>query len=66
MTAALIGPTGPTEEQFHLLRAKRDGWARTIARDVARGFMPDTFTRDTFLLLDGATKTAVAILKACR
>lgn len=67
MTApALIGPTGPTPEEFRTLRANRDGWARMIARDFARGFQPDAFTRDTFLLLDGAVKTAVQILKGCR
>ena len=66
MTAQAIGPAGPTPEQFTLMQAKRDGYARAIARDFVHGFEPDTFTRDTFALLDGATKTAAAVLKACR
>lgn len=63
---ALIGPTGPTMKQYHLMVDKRDSYARVIARFVVRGFEPDTDTRDTFALLDGAVKTAAAILKACR
>lgn len=67
MTApALIGPAGPTTKQFMLMQQKRDAYARVISRDVVRGFEPAADTRDTFALLDGATKTAVAILKACR
>lgn len=45
---------------------ERDAYARVISRDVVRGFEPSADTRDTFALLDGAVKTAVAILKACR
>ena len=67
MTApALIGPAAPTEEEYHELRLNRDAWARTIARDVVRGFTPDTFTRDTFAFLDGAMRTATPLLMACR
>lgn len=67
MTApALIGPVGPTPAEYAQMRANRDGWARVIARDFARGFTPDAFTRDTFALLDGAVKTAGLTLKACR
>lgn len=67
MTApALVGPAGPTTKQFMLMQQKRDAYARVISRDVVRGFEPDADTRDTFALLDGAVKTAVAILKACR
>lgn len=66
MSAAPIGPAGPTHEQFKLMQEKRDGYARVIARDFVRGFQPDADTRATFALLDGATKTAVAVLKACR
>lgn len=67
MTApALIGPVGPTRKQFALMQEKRDGYARVISRDVVRGFEPDADTRATFALLDGAVKTSVAILKACR
>lgn len=62
----LIGPSGPTEEEWHTLRSNRDAWARAIARDLVRGFEPDSLSRGTFALLDGAVKTAVAILKACR
>lgn len=65
MTAP-IGPAGPTPQQFTLMQQKRDSYARVIARDLVRGFEPDTPTRATFALLDGGTKTAVAILKACR
>lgn len=61
-----IGPAGPTRKQFTLMQEKRDGYARVIARDVVRGFEPDTDTRAIFALLDGAVKTAVAVLKACR
>lgn len=64
--AALIGPAVPTEHQFALMQQKRDAYARVIARDLVRGFEPDTDTRYTFALLDGAVKTAAAILKACR
>ena len=63
---APMGPSGPTREQFSLMQRKRDAYGRVIARDVVRGFQPDTVTRDTFALLDGAVKTAVAVLKACR
>lgn len=67
MTApAMIGPAAPTEHQFALMQRKRDAYARVISRDVVRGFEPAADTRDTFALLDGATKTAAAILKACR
>lgn len=62
----MIGPTGPTEEEFLDLRRNRDAWARQIARDLVRGWEPDTLTRDTFAHLDDAVKTAVAALKACR
>lgn len=62
----LIGPTGPDPKHYKLMREKRDGYARVIARYVVRGFEPDAVTRDRFALLDGATKTAVAILRACR
>jgi hypothetical protein len=62
----LIGPAGPTDDEYLTLRLNRDAWARVISREVVRGFMPDSFTRETFALLDGATKTATAILKACR
>lgn len=63
---ALIGPAGPTPKQFTLMQEKRDAYARVISRDVVRGFEPDADTRATFALLDGAVKTGVAILKACR
>ena len=67
MTApALIGPTGPTEEQFTLMQQKRDSYARVIARDIVRGFEPGADARGIFALLDGAVKTAVPALKACR
>lgn len=60
----LIGPVGPTTEEFAEMRSNRDGWARMIARDFTRGFEPDAFTRDTFVHLDGAVKTAVNAIKA--
>lgn len=63
---APIGPTGPTPDQFSLMQRKRDAYGRVIARDIVHGFQPDTVTRDTFALLDGAVKTAAAVLKACR
>lgn len=65
-TETLIGPVGPTRNRFDRMKDKRDAYARVIARDVVRGFEPDAETRATFALLDGAVKTAVAILKACR
>lgn len=61
-----IGPAGPTKEQFTLMQQKRDSYARVIARDVVRGFEPGADTRTIFALLDGAVKTAVPALKACR
>lgn len=66
MKAAMIGPAAPTPEQYMQMRQKRDAYARVISRDLVRGFEPDTPTRETFALLDGAVKTAGLTLKACR